>query len=73
MSKKIGITCDDYKTQKFRKGLLKQGFVLKHDGESGIDKVHLFQIEVEDKDYSKMIEKVSKVVKLLELEFKRSN
>lgn len=73
MSKIIGITCDDYKTDKFRKGLLKEGLVIAYDGESGIPKVHLFRIECSDKDYSKMVERIGKTVRLLELEFKRSN
>lgn len=71
--KKIGITCDDYKVDKFRKALLKEGFSFVYDGESGIKKVHLFQIEVRNEDYKKTVEKISKSVEKLELEFKHSN
>ena len=35
-TKKIGITCDNYKTEKFRKGLVGDRFKLEFDGESKI-------------------------------------
>lgn len=73
MTNKIGITCDDYKANKFRKGLLKEGFALEYDGESGINGVHLFRVEVEAKDYEQMVKRVGKTVKKLDMEFKRSN
>jgi hypothetical protein len=71
--KKIGITCDDYKAKKFRKGLLKAGFILEYDGICEIKGVHLFRIEVEAKDYADMLEKVGKIIRKLELEFKHPN
>lgn len=73
MNKKIGITCDNYKANKFRKGLLKDGFVLEYDGESGIKNVHLFRIECSREEFQQMQNRVAKTVKRLELEFKRSN
>jgi hypothetical protein len=73
MNKKIGITCDNYKANKFRKGLLKDGFVLEYDGESGIKNVHLFRIECSHEEFQEMTNRIGKTVKRLELEFKRSN
>jgi hypothetical protein len=73
MKKKIGITCDDYKANKFRKGLMKAGFELEYDGKSGIKNVHLFRVECEEKDYEKMVEQIGKTVKRLDVEFKHSN
>ena len=73
MRKKIGITCDDYKANKFRKGLLKEGFTLEYDGKSGIKGVHLFRIDVDEKDYDEMVKKIGKTVRKLDVEFKRSN
>lgn len=72
-TKKIGITCDDYKTKSFRKGLLKEGYKLEFDGPSGVNKVHLFRIEVPESEYDAMVNRVAKTVKKLDLEFKRSN
>ena len=73
MTKKIGITCDDYKANKFRKGLLKAGFTLEYDGESGVNQVHLFRVEVQEKDFKSMQEKIGKTIRRLDLEFKHSN
>jgi hypothetical protein len=73
MKKKIGITCDDYKTDKFRKGLLKEGLTLEFDGKSGIDGVHLFRIEVEQNDFPDMMQRIGKITRRLEIEFKQSN
>lgn len=73
MTKKIGITCDNYKADFFRKGLLKDGFKLEYDGSSGVHQVHLFRIEVEESGYTEMTKKISKTVKRLEIEFKQSN
>lgn len=73
MTKKIGITCDNYKANKFRKGLLKDGFKLEYDGKSGIKDVHLFRVEVDEKDYDEMVKRIGKTVKRLDVEFKHSN
>ena len=73
MTKKIGITCDTYKANSFRKGLLKEGFTIEYDGQSGAKGVHLFRVEVQDKDYYEMINKIGKTVNRLEFEFKHSN
>lgn len=73
MTRKIGITCDDYKANKFRKGLLKEGYILEYDGKSGINQIHLFRIEVPAEDFQEMVNKIGKTVKKLELEFKHSN
>lgn len=73
MTNKIGITCDDYKSDKFRKGLLKAGFTLEYDGESGISQVHLFRVEVQMKDYDEILKRIAKTVRRLDLEFKHSN
>lgn len=62
MKKKIGITCDDYKADKFRKGLLKAGFTLEYDGESGVNQVHLFRVEVPEKDFNSMQEKIGETI-----------
>ena len=73
MKKKIGITCDIYKANSFRKGLLKDGFTLEYDGQSGIKDVHLFRVEVSEKVYDEMVKRIGKTVRRLELEFKHSN
>lgn len=73
MAKTIGITCDKYKVNSFRKGLLKAGFVLKYDGESGVGNSHLFTIEVREEDFKAEQEKIGKLLKKLNLEAKHSN
>jgi hypothetical protein len=73
MTKKIGITCDDYKADKFRKGLLKEELTLEYDVQSGINGVHLFRVEVDAKDFDKMQNRIGKIIRKLDLEFKRSN
>lgn len=73
MTKKIGITCDLYKVNYFRKGLLADGFKLEYDGPSGIKGTHLFRIEVEAKDFNSTKDLVAKTVKKLEVGVKRSN
>lgn len=71
--KLIGITCDEYKTNRFRKGLLQAGFTLEFDGKSGVKNVHLFRIAVDEKDWEEVVKKVDKTVKRIELGVKRSN
>lgn len=73
MTKKIGITCDDYKADKFRKWLLKDGYKLEYDGESGIPNVHLFRIECEEKDFGRMQHKIKTSLQHYEIKFKQSN
>jgi hypothetical protein len=72
-TKKIGITCDDYKATAFRKGLLKEGLTLEYDGPSGIAKVHLFRIQVDAADYSKKLDRIGKITTRLEFNFKNAN
>ena len=72
MTKKIGIVCDSVKADKFRKGLLKDGFTIEHDKESGKD-LHVFRIEVQESDYAEMVKRVGETVKRLEFEFIHSN
>lgn len=71
--KLIGITCDDYKANKFRKWILKAGHVLEYDGESGIDNVHLFRIECTEAEFGKRKFEIGKLIQRMELDFKQSN
>lgn len=72
--KKIGITCDFYKTDRFRARLIEKGFDIKFDKPATIDgKIHLFTIEVEDKDYVETCSKLAIILKQLEIECKQSN
>lgn len=73
MMKRISITCDDWKTDAFRHGLLKEGYAFEFDGPSGVKGVHLFRIEVEDSEFEVMKKRLSKTLKTLELKVKRSN
>lgn len=73
MPKKIGITCDDYKTEKFRERILKEGFVFAFDGKSHINGLHLFSIEVDEKDFNSIRVKLSIILTELEISFKQSN
>ncbi len=73
MKKLIGITCDDYKTKKYRARLIKEGFALEYDGDSGIKNVHLFRVETTEEKFNEMTEKVRKVLAQLEVEMKLSN
>jgi len=70
MKKKIGITCDDYKADFFRKGLLREGYEIVYDG--GDRGIHLFKIEVDEKDFESMKVKVGKTAQRLNLKFKHS-
>lgn len=71
--KKIGITCDDYKTEIFREGLLEDGYTLEFDGESGIEGVHLFRVDAKENEFDKMKKRLGKTIKRLELRVKRVN
>lgn len=71
--KKIGITCDSYKTDVFREGLTEEGYAIEFDGESGIQDTHLFRIAVADSDFEETKTKLIKTLKRLELKIKRSN
>lgn len=71
--KKIGITCDDYKANKYRKRFQKKGYQFEYDGPSGIPQVHLFRVEVEENDFAKEQRNVAKIIQELEIDLKRSN
>lgn len=71
--KSIGITCDQYKVRKYRRGLLNDGYELQFDGPSGISNVHLFKIETTEHEFETVKKKVAKTIAKLELELKRSN
>lgn len=69
---KIGIVCDNYKADFFRKGLLEEGYELEHD-EPNLKDTHLFRIEVDETDYLAMKLKVHTTTKRLEYSFKHLN
>lgn len=74
MSKLIGITCDFYKTERFRKRILENNFNIDFDAVlSTNNKIHLFRIKVEEKDYEEALAKIGKMLTQLEIECKQSN
>lgn len=74
MAKNLGITCDEYKTEKFRERFKKEGFNIVIDkGISSLTDVHFFRIECSDEDFPKMVKKMEIVLKELEIEIKQSN
>ena len=72
MKKKIGIVCDNYKANKYRKRFLKEGYTFEYDKPS-IRDTHLFRIEVDEKNYNKEKNKIEKILTQLEFEIKNSN
>ena len=73
MKKKIGITCDYWKIEKFRKRILEKEFVIEFDGESGITNVWLFRIECDEKDFANISDKIRIMLQQLDIELKQSN
>ena len=69
----IGITCDNYKRDFFRKGLRKEKLEITYDGSSSIAGVHIFKIEVEESQFVSMQERLRKIITRLDIEFKQSN
>ena len=74
MTKNIGITCDDWKIEKFRKRLLEKGFTLNFDGKLTKDgSVHMFTVKCTDSEYPETLQKLNTILKQLEIECKQSN
>lgn len=74
MIKIIGVTCDNYKTEKFRKRLIERGFKIVFEGNlKKATNVHIFKIEVDEDYFLEEKERLQKVLKELEIELKQSN
>lgn len=72
--KSIGITCDFWKVEIFRRRLIEQGFELSVDAVlSKESKVHFFKIAVTEDKYDETFSKLGRVLKQLEIECKQSN
>lgn len=70
----MGVTCNGWKADKFRKRLLERGFNLIEDKPLDTEgKVHLFTIECEDEDFHEMALKLASTLKQLQIEVKQSN
>lgn len=65
MGKKIiGVACDYFKANKYRKRLIEKGFAIIYDKPMVNMNVHIFKIEVDESETIK----VGKVLKQLEIE-----
>lgn len=75
MKKTIGVTCDDYKKEKFRKRLIERKFTIIHDKPLLCEgsKVHLFKVEVNEDELQQEKKRLQKVLQELEIEIKQSN
>ena len=74
MKKTIGVTCDDYKAEKYRKRLLEKGFEIVFDSRmTNTKNVHLFKIECKEEDFAETKAKLQKVLIQLDIEQKQSN
>lgn len=74
MAKHLGITCDLWKVEKFRKRLLERGFTLDFDDKLTPEgNVHLFRVICEDEDFHETALKLESTLRQLEIEVKQSN
>lgn len=71
--KKIGITCDDYKANKWRKRLQKEGYSFTYDGASELLGIHIFQITVPAAEFDKESKRLERICRELQLAWHRSN